>query len=100
MLHRAAKEIMASEKRSTPTGENGVGAPHMKAVTELALERLRASAHPCLRTLECEYQAGVLVLRGQVSSYYQKQLAQETVRDLPGVEVIRNMIEVVGPSGS
>ena len=40
------------------------------------------------------------MLRGQVSSYYQKQMAQEVVRHLPGVEVIVNGVDVVSPSQS
>jgi len=34
------------------------------------------------------------VLRGVVSSYYQKQMAQEAVRRLQGVEGIENHLEV------
>jgi osmotically-inducible protein OsmY len=41
-----------------------------------------------------------LVLRGQVSSWYQKQLAQESVRCLSGVEEIINAVEVCAPSQS
>jgi len=39
-----------------------------------------------------------LVLRGQVSSWYQKQLAQEAVRHLPGVEAIINVVDVFAPN--
>jgi len=47
------------------------------------------------RQIACEYHEGTLILRGQVSSFYEKQLAQEAVRTLEGVEQIVNRIEVV-----
>jgi osmotically-inducible protein OsmY len=37
----------------------------------------------------------VLRLRGRLSTYYQKQLAQEAVKNLEGVAQILNDIEVV-----
>jgi osmotically-inducible protein OsmY len=56
---------------------------------------LRASPYRQVRTLSCEHREGVLVLRGQVSSFYHKQVAQEAVRHFPGVEVIINAVDVL-----
>lgn len=52
--------------------------------------------HPHLkrRRVHFETQQGRVVLRGTVSSYYQKQLAQEAVRRLQGVDSIENQLEV------
>jgi osmotically-inducible protein OsmY len=52
--------------------------------------------HPHLkrRRVHFETQAGRVVLRGTVSSYYQKQMAQEAVRRLQGVDSIENQLEV------
>jgi hypothetical protein len=36
-----------------------------------------------------------MILRGEVPSYYHKQLAQESVRDFPHVTQIVNDIEVL-----
>lgn len=36
-----------------------------------------------------------VVLRGQVRTYYQKQLVQESLRKVQGVNAIRNEIEVL-----
>ena len=69
-------------------------------ISESARTRLQASAYESLRTLRCEHHEGVLVLRGRVSSFYLKQLAQEAVRNLHGVEVILNVVEVDLPNGS
>lgn len=63
-------------------------------VTELARERFRKSAHPALRTVSCEFEKGVLRLRGQLSSFYHKQLAQETVANLSGVTQVVNDVTV------
>jgi osmotically-inducible protein OsmY len=46
------------------------------------------------RQVACEYKDGVLLLQGHLSSFYEKQLAQESLRDLEGVEHIVNNIEV------
>lgn len=56
---------------------------------------LLASAYHGLRTLRCEFHEGILMVRGRVSSFYLKQLAQEAIRKLPGVEMIANLVEVV-----
>ena len=52
--------------------------------------------HPHLkrRRVHFETQEGRVVLRGTVSSYYHKQLAQEAVRRLQGVDSIENQLEV------
>ncbi|NQU36130.1 MAG: BON domain-containing protein [Actinobacteria bacterium] len=39
----------------------------------------------------------VLTLRGQVLSFYLKQVAQELIRRLDGAEEVNNHLEVVAP---
>jgi osmotically-inducible protein OsmY len=60
----------------------------------MAIER-----HPHLHRgkVHFETREGRVVLRGVVSSYYQKQLAQEAVRRLQGVDSIENRLEVDWP---
>ncbi len=60
-----------------------------------ALDRFRSCHNFELKRLLCEVRAGILTIRGQVSSYYVKQLAQETLRSLEGVIRIINRLEVV-----
>lgn len=62
-----------------------------------ALSRFRSSHSFELRRLRCEIRDRTLIIRGQVSSYYLKQLAQETVRSLAGESKIVNRLEVVYP---
>lgn len=60
-----------------------------------ALQRLRSCHNFELKRIHCTAHSGNLILRGQVSSYYLKQLAQEVLRSLNGVQRIVNNIEVI-----
>lgn len=69
------------------------------ATSESTLDALISSAiegnpHLKRRNLRFETQEGRVVLRGTVSSYYQKQMAQEALRRLKGVDQIENQLEV------
>lgn len=46
------------------------------------------------RKLRFEAEQGRVTLRGVVRSYFQKQMAQEAVRRLEGVDEIHNELEV------
>lgn len=46
------------------------------------------------RKVHFEAQQGKVVLRGVVGSYYQKQMAQETLRRIEGVHEIENLLQV------
>jgi osmotically-inducible protein OsmY len=65
-----------------------------RGIAETARNRFRKNVYLALRSLACEFADGVLTLGGRVPSYYLKQVAQETVADLPGVQQIVNAIEV------
>jgi hypothetical protein len=69
---------------STPTLE--------RSRAELALQR---SPIPALRKLSLEEDDAVVVIHGKVSSYYLKQLAQETVMPLLGQRQLCNRVAVV-----
>ena len=60
-----------------------------------ARERLRKAAYIHVRTVSCEFDEGLLTLHGQVTSYYEKQLAQEAVARIDGVTQVLNAVEVV-----
>ena len=64
-------------------------------VSEVAKDRLRKTPYQSIRDLSCKYDRGVLFLRGQVPTFYQKQLAQEAVVGLAGVVQIVNETAVV-----
>ena len=63
--------------------------------TNAACRLLLSSMYREVRGLACETCDGILILRGQVSSWHQKQVAQETVRHTPGIRMIVNYVEVV-----
>jgi len=69
-----------------------------EAAPERALPEIRrrlcSAGYYALREIECEYDDGVVVLRGRVSTYYLKQVAQAAVLSDPAIERVLNLIEV------
>ena len=57
--------------------------------------RLHGNGYRVLKNIACDYRDGVLTLRGRLPSYYLKQVAQETVARIAGVQRIDNQIEVL-----
>ncbi|MCU0712407.1 MAG: hypothetical protein MUC43_10125 [Pirellula sp.] len=55
---------------------------------------LKSCSHSELRKLCCKIERGRLIISGQVSSYYWKQLAQETIRPLSQSLCIENLLDV------
>ncbi|MHB1033828.1 MAG: BON domain-containing protein [Pirellulales bacterium] len=58
------------------------------------LSALERNPHISRRNLHFETCQGRVTLRGVVGSYYQKQMAQEVLRNLEGVDEIENQLEV------
>lgn len=63
-----------------------------------AQRRLQNSPYPAHRRLRCSFRAGVLIVQGQVSSYYLRQMAMALVADLDGVDQFVDGVEVVAPA--
>jgi osmotically-inducible protein OsmY len=59
--------------------------------TTVVLQR----SHPALRHVSVEDTGETLVIKGAVSSYYLKQLAQETVKAVQGARQVVNEVHVV-----
>jgi osmotically-inducible protein OsmY len=59
---------------------------------------VHADPHLARRNLHFEHRDRRVTMRGTVESYYQKQLAQETLRRIDGVEEIENRLAVCWPS--
>jgi hypothetical protein len=74
--------------------------PDPPASPQAVAERgLRSSRYSALKHVSCDYQGGVLVLRGCLPSYYLKQIAQEVVaHQFDKVERLENHIQVVRPA--
>lgn len=58
-------------------------------------EAIQMNPHVDGRTLRFETDGARVVLQGKVKSYFQKQMAQEVVRRVAGVEQIENCLEVL-----
>jgi hypothetical protein len=71
-----------------------------RRVAELAETRLRKNSFLTLRNIACTFTDGVLTLQGCLPSYYLKQVAQEIVSGLPGVDQVVNHIDVASPRPS
>ena len=63
-------------------------------LSDLILSALRQSPFLTNRKLRFEAEQGRVVLRGVVNSYYQKQMAQEALRGVEGIDQIENQLEV------
>ena len=68
--------------------------PSLARVESPSLAALRQSPIPALRKLSVEETDSAVVLCGAVSSYYLKQLAQETVRPALGQRRLCNRVVV------
>ena len=66
----------------------------LATVSSRVVQALRQSSHPALRTLAVEETDSTVVLTGRVSSYYLKQLAQETVMPVSGPRTLVNRVLV------
>lgn len=62
--------------------------------TDRVLSALKRNPHLPHRTLRLETRQGHVILRGTVRSYYQKQMAQESLRGVEGIHQIENQLEV------
>lgn len=63
-------------------------------VVALGRARLEACPYFVLRSVLCEFQHGILTLRGHLPTFFHKQMAQEAVGGLTGVSQVVNRIEV------
>jgi osmotically-inducible protein OsmY len=63
-------------------------------LSEKIREALVTNPHVPSRTVRVEAADGRVVLKGHVQTFYQKQMAQEAIRRIDGVEQIDNLLEV------
>jgi hypothetical protein len=63
-------------------------------IADAAMKCLQNSPYQAVRRVLCECDNGILFLRGRLSSFHQKQVAQEAVARVKGVTQVINEIEV------
>jgi osmotically-inducible protein OsmY len=71
-----------------------------RLIEEEADKRLQQSLYPELRRVLCNYRRGILTLYGVVSSFHVRQIAQELVQGLEGIEIIDNQLVVAEKKAS
>ncbi len=64
-------------------------------LAQLVHNVLMRNPHLSARHLEYEVRDQDVIVRGIVSSYYHKQLVQESIRAINGVETVHNDLEVM-----
>ena len=55
---------------------------------------IKGNPHLNGRRVHCQEEGGIIVLHGRVASFFQKQMAQEALKKLDGVERVINELEV------
>jgi osmotically-inducible protein OsmY len=91
----AVERLAAVDTPLTAQDATSEGLATAKKVAEEAKHRILHQPHLTHQRIWCECDQGRLSLRGQVPSFYFKQLAQEAVVGMKGVRQIINEIEVV-----
>ena len=94
-IERVDRTDHVKRKTALPIRDNLINVTRWDEVAVAAQHSLRSCQNFELKRLLCEVENGAIILRGQVSSYYLKQLAQEAVRSLAGVHRVANRLEVV-----
>jgi osmotically-inducible protein OsmY len=80
-FHGTGLEVMSTATLSRP-------------LSDRIHEALTTSPHVPGRQVRVEAADGHVVLTGNVRSFFQKQMAQEAIRRVDGVERIENLLEV------
>ncbi len=55
---------------------------------------IKGNPHLTRHRVFCQEESGIVVLHGRVGSFFQKQMAQETLKRLVGVEKVINELQV------
>ncbi len=71
-------------------GQSMIDAP----LDDRVLTALERNPYLARRNLRFETSEGRVILRGVVNTYFQKQMAQEALRNIDGVSEIANELEV------
>lgn len=97
-------EMMTKVPEACSTDTNDTEANRVNPAAAIIGEvrtRLGRHSHFHLRTSEItvEFDGHTLILKGQLPSFYLKQLLQECLRDIAGVVNLNNRVDVIGSSG-
>ena len=68
-------------------------------VVQQASRVLRRRSPAIDAAVDCTFVVGILIITGRLPSFHLKQLVQEALNDIEGVQGIENQIDVVNPAG-
>ncbi len=96
---RAGLPLPLAPRRPRPPApasimSNATAAPASIPLVDLVQSALRNSPYLESQGLRIEAEQGAIRLHGQVGTFFEKQMAQETVRRLDGVQRVENLLEV------
>jgi len=90
----SSNHIRALAIKEIPTSVYPLESQVCDSVVQEITECLRAHAYREMRSLTVEHCDGVVTLRGEVTTYYYKQVAQESIRRIAGVTKTINLVDV------
>jgi osmotically-inducible protein OsmY len=67
---------------------------HDAIILSEVMDVLQVTGYRSLAQLSCEVKNGVVHLHGELPSYFLKQVAQETVRQVKGIRGVKNFAVV------
>jgi hypothetical protein len=77
-----------------PSKAMSAAATLARPLCDRIFEALTSNPHVPNHTVRFEAADGRVVLKGSVTTFFQKQMAQEAVRRIDGVEQIENLLQV------
>ena len=86
--------VGVSKGNRSATSQDQQDACDPTSLPAMAQSRWRQARYLELRRISCQFQDGVLTLRGRVPTYHLKQLAQTLVGSLEGVRSVCNELDV------
>lgn len=81
-------------RQQTNSSSNPRNRESEEAIWQQLTDRLAANNYLSGDEVDFEYDDGVVVLRGHVSSFHEKQIVQEVVRKVAGIRIIVNRLVV------
>ena len=90
----SSKDLLAFAAEEISSSVNPLGSQACDSVVQAILECFLAQAYREMRSISVDYSDGVVTMRGEVTTYYFKQVAQESIRRIAGIATIVNLVDV------
>jgi len=94
VCHMAVRCFSASCHLTGPISHGSHYRAGLERIERKGFDHFAAESYLQSRNLRFEMSAGRVTLHGQVASWYQKQMAQESLLRLDGIDRVENQLEV------